>query len=114
MSILFHLNNLEATTIYKLCFNDKVVGLRVKYYSLEDKTFYYYDFESSYVKRQDLRDFLNKHSREFENLKLIEYNGLVCTHDEIDGKISVQEFKDEKNAEAVLDSVIKVIEGRCL
>ena len=43
MSILFHLNN-PITTIYKLCFNDKVVGLR-KILPLEDKTFYYYDLK---------------------------------------------------------------------
>lgn len=112
MSILAHLNNLESSTIYKLQFNGKVVGLRVKYYSLESKTFNYYDFEISYVKRQDLRDYLNKHSREFEILELVEYNGLVCTQDEIDGKISVQEFKDEINAGVVLDSVIRIMKEK--
>ena len=112
MSILSQLNNLEESTIYKLKFNDKVVGFRVKHYSLDDKIFYYYDFEISYVKRQDLRDYLNKHSREFEALELIEYNGLACTQEEIDGKISVQEFKDEIKAGVVLDSVIRIMKER--
>lgn len=109
MSILAHLSKLEESTVYKLQFNGRVVGFRVKYYSLESKDFHYYDFEISYVKRQDLRDYLNQHSREFKFLELISYNGLACTQDEIDGRISVQEFKDEVSAEAVLDSVIKIL-----
>lgn len=109
MSILFHLSNLESSTIYKLKYNSKIVGFRVKFYSIQDKVFHFYDFEVSYVKRQDLRDYLNKHSRQFQVLDLIECNGLVCTQDEIDGRISVQEFKDENSAESILDSVIKIM-----
>ena len=112
MSILNELNNLESSTLYKLQFNNRVVGLRVKHYSLEDKTFHYYDFEISYVKRKDLRDYLNNHSKEFETLKLVEYNDLVCTQDEIDGKISVREFKDEISAEKILDVVVNIMKER--
>lgn len=112
MSILSHLSKLEESTVYKLSYEGRILGLRVKYYSLEDKTFHFYDFEISYVKRQDLRDYLNKHSREFKSLELISYNGLVCTQDEVDGKISVQEFKDELSAGTILDSVIKIMKEK--
>lgn len=112
MSILSHLSKLEESTIYKLSMDGKVLGLRVKYYSMETKSFCYYDFEISYVKRQDLRDYLNKHSREFKSLELITHNGLVCTQDEVDGKISVQEFKDELSAGTILDSVIKIMKEK--
>lgn len=110
MSILAQLKNLEESNIFKLEFNGKVVGLRVKQYSLETKTFNYYDFEIAYVKRQDLRDYLNLHSKEFKTLKLIDYNGLACTQDEINGKISVQEFKDESSANVILDAVKQIME----
>lgn len=110
MSILVKLNNLESSTIYKLQFNGKIVGLRVKYFNLELNQFLYYDFELSYIKRQDLQDYLNKHSKDFEVLEMKQYNGVVCTENEIDGTIKVQEFKDEQSAGAILDSVIKVME----
>ena len=112
MSILSTLSKLEESTIYKLSLEGKILGLRVKYYSMETDSFCYYDFDISYVKRQDLRDYLNKYSKEFKTLDLVIYNGLVCTQDEIDGKISVQEFKDEVSVGTILESVIRVIKER--
>lgn len=109
MSILNELNNLESSTIYKLKYNGKILGFRVKYYSIESKSFNYYDFELQYVKRQDLRDYLNKSYKDFQSLELINNNGVACTQDEIDGKVSVFEFKDEKSAESILDIVIKIM-----
>lgn len=111
MSILDKLGKLEESTIYKLQYNGKIVGFRVKYYRIEIDSFEYYDFEISYVKSTSLRDYLNKHSKEFETLSLVEHNGLACTKDEIDGAISVKEFKDESNSEKVLNAVISVMEG---
>lgn len=111
MSILAELKKIEDSEIYKLKYDNRVVGLRVKHYSSDIKEYNYYDFEISYVKRQDLREFLNKYSKSFKTLKLVEYNGLVCTQDEISGAITVKEFKDEESASVILDAVVKIMRG---
>ena len=112
MSILAHLKQMEESCIFKLEFDNRIVGLRVKWYSLNEFKFKYYDFETSYVKRQDLKDYLITNSKLFKTLNLIEYNGVVCTQDEINGTIQVEEFKDEMSAEHILDLVIKVLQDR--
>lgn len=111
MSILADLELLESSTIYKLVYNGAVLGLRVKIFSITHKKFFYYDFETSYVKRPDLCKYLNSHINEFSSVPLIDYNNVVCSQEEIDGSIVVQEFKSNNDAEGVLDKVISIIEN---
>lgn len=114
MSILADLKNLETSCIYKLEVREtgKVLGLRVKYYSIEDKGYQYYDFVTSLVKDISIKGYLKLHSRQFQSLYLIQNGEDYCTRDELDGIITVQEFKDTESAEKILDRVIEIMEAR--
>lgn len=112
MSILACLKSLEQSEIYKLCLDNTVLGLRVKYYSITERVTNYYDFKVEYVSDADLRRYLTEHQSSFKSLKLDLIDGVACTEDERNGAITVKEFKDEVSACKVLREVIAVLTNK--
>lgn len=109
MSALKILDNVKSCAIYKLRYNNKIVGLRVKHYDIIGNKFDYYDFELGTVgSNKDMKDFINSIHSSLESIDLIDYNNVLASKKEIAGLVSVQEFKDTNSALKVLSSV------RCL
>lgn len=109
MTLRQKLDNILTAEIYKLTFNTKVVGLRVKLFNLSTGEFEYYDFTLQTVSgNQHMRDFVNSIQKGLSCIELQECNGVFASQEEISGVIIVREFKDEVNAVSVLSQVEKV------
>lgn len=106
MSALKILNNIKSCGIYKLRYNKKIIGLRVKCYNLASGNFDYYDFELETIsENRGIKDFINSIHSSLDVIDLISYNNVLASEDEINGFISVKEFKDTESAINVLSSV---------
>lgn len=109
MKISEKLAKIKQSEIYRINFEGKTVGFRVKQYDFNNDKFVYYDFVLKMVaSNQEIRDYINKHLAEFENLTLKPYNGIYATDDEISGEIVVNELKNEAMAIQAILPVIKV------
>ena len=107
MSARAILDGFKGSKIYRLDYNSKTLALRVKSYNVSTKSYDYYDFKTEFVSK-DLRikSFLKDKQSEFDRLELKPMGTSLATQEEIDGKISVIEFKDESNAVAVLSPLV--------
>jgi len=104
------LDNLLCSDIYKLMYNGKAEGLRVKIYSLETNEFLYYDFRSEFIKKdKSVVDYIKNNFSDFPTIKLVYNNGELLSKDELEGKIKIQEVTDEEIAIAV---TLKAIEAK--
>lgn len=109
MKISEKIAKIKQSEIFKVYFNDSLVGFRVKQYDFVNDKFLYYDFVLKMVSsNEEIKSYINKNQRKFRSLKLIPHGGIYATQDEIDGKIVVSELKDEMKAMSVILPVIKV------
>ena len=109
MSIKVLLDEIKKSSISKLVYNNNIVGLRVQTYSTTKNGFSYYDFDLDTVKNNTVvRNFINANQSKFKSILLKQYNGLLVSQEEYEGKITVQEFKSENDAVEVLKPVMKV------
>lgn len=109
MKLSEKINKIKESEICKLIVNDNIIGFRVKSYDYNTNQFNYYDFLSKQVaSSQEIKDYINKNQSKFRSIKLKQINGVWLSKDEYDGKIQVQEFKDEMNAISVILPVIKI------
>ena len=114
MSLKVELDKLKGSTIYRMIFKGQVLGLRVKIYDINERSYKYYDFRVSVVADSDakLKSYLeaNEGTFEMQQLHYMESKDIYASDDEINGSIVVHEFKDTSRAVAVLKAVISVIE----
>lgn len=108
MKIREILYNLNQSEIFKLVFNGKAVGLRVKSFNVETEKFDYYDFDVENIKNQGLMNFI----KSIKNMNVIELrrtgNGLLMSDDEIQNGVVIQEFENETVAMRVLHPFIRI------
>lgn len=96
-------DKLKESCVFRLEYEGRFVGLRVKWYNVGVSCFEYYDFTLRTVQNNhEVRDFVNGNYQSFGVVKLLEHGDLYMSEDEIAGRIVVQEFKDEESAVAVL------------
>ena len=109
MNVKSILSKIKESEIYKLVLDGDVIGLRVKVYNVELGNFDYYDFTLRTVENNKaIRDFINSNQNSFSSIKLIEYNDVYSSEDEINGTIVVKEFKDEANVVNVLRPMVDI------
>ena len=111
MTLFEKLEHIKQSELYKLAYNGKVLGLRVKIFNSETEKFNYYDFELDLIKSKDLKDFV-KGLQSMKSIALKEHNGLLMSGAEINNNIVIQEFKDTGVAEDVLSKLKLIYESK--
>lgn len=101
MTLVEKLNLIKQSELYKLAYNGKVLGLRVKIFNSETEKFNYYDFELDLIKSKELVDFV-KGLHGMKSIALKKQNDLLLSGAEINNNVVIQEFKDTWVAEDVL------------
>lgn len=101
MTLVEKLNLVKQSELYKLAYNGKVLGLRVKIFNSETEKFNYYDFELDLIKSKELVDFV-KGLHGMKSIALKKQNDLLLSGAEINNHVVIQEFKDTGVAEDVL------------
>lgn len=101
MTLTEKLNLIKQSELYKLSYNGKVLGLRVKIFNSETEKFNYYDFELDLIKSKELVDFV-KGLHGMKSIALKKQNDLLLSGAEINNNVVIQEFKDSGVAEDVL------------
>lgn len=101
MTLAEKLNLIKQSELYKLAYNGKVLGLRVKIFNSETEKFNYYDFELDLIKSKELVDFV-KDLHGMKSIALKKQNDLLLSGAEINNNVVIQEFKDSGVAEDVL------------
>lgn len=101
MTLVEKLNLIKQSELYKLAYNGKVLGLRVKIFNSETEKFNYYDFELDLIKSKELVDFV-KGLHGMKSIALKKQNDLLLSGAEINNNVVIQEFKDSGVAEDVL------------
>lgn len=111
MNLNEKIEKIKQSELYKLSFEGKVLGLRVKIYNSNTDKFNYYDFELELIKSKALIDFV----KSIENMKSIALkreNGMLLSGSEINNNIIIQEFEDTVAAESVLSSLKFIYETK--
>lgn len=101
MTLAEKLNLIKQSELYKLSYNGKVLGLRVKIFNSETEKFNYYDFELDLIKSKELVDFV-KRLHGMKSIALKKQNDLLLSGAELNNNVVIQEFKDPGVAEDVL------------
>lgn len=101
MTLAEKLSLIKQSELYKLAYNGKVLGLRVKIFNSETEKFNYYDFELDLIKSKELVDFV-KGLHGMKSIALKKQNDLLLSGAEINNNVVIQEFKDSGVAEDVL------------
>lgn len=101
MTLVEKLNLIKQSELYKLSYNGKVLGLRVKIFNSETEKFNYYDFELDLIKSKELVDFV-KGLHGMKSIALKKQNDLLLSGAELNNNVVIQEFKDSGVAEDVL------------
>lgn len=101
MTLAEKLNLIKQSELYKLSYNGKVLGLRVRIFNSETEKFNYYDFELDLIKSKELVDFV-KGLHGMKSIALKKQNDLLLSGAEINNNVVIQEFKDSGVAEDVL------------
>ena len=108
-----HIRNLidryKASEILTLKYEGKVLGLRVKCYNAPSDSYLYYDFSINYVKgNEQVFKFITSIYSSCKGIELIENENDLASRDEVEGKISVTEFKDFNDAIRVLTPMVSI------
>lgn len=109
MGIRALLDKFKQSEIYKLVYNNEVLGLRVKLYNKDCDIFLYYDFDIDYVRSNEaVVNFLLTHQDKFSTI-MLRANGADLTSDaELSGEVQVKEFTSEADIFNVLLPVIDI------
>lgn len=94
----------KESEIYKLVFENSVLGLRVKCFNVNTDKFEYYDFSLDIIKNKEIIDFLNG-IKGMKSIALIRKDGLLLSGAELNNNLVIQEFEDTGVAEQVLNKV---------
>lgn len=109
MKISEKIAKIKQSEIFKVYFNNNLIGFRVKQYDFNNDRFLYYDFVLKMVaSNAEIKNYINQNQRKFRRLDLIQYKNIYATQEEIDGKIVVSELKDEASAMNAILPVIRV------
>lgn len=110
MTLREKLDKIKESEIFKLVYNGKVLGLRVKSFNVVTDKFDYYDFELSIITNQNVINFI----RSIKDMKSVELirtgNGLLISESEQKQGVVVGEFEDESDAIRVLQQFIRIYE----
>ena len=104
MTIREILDKTKESEIFKLTYNNQILGLRVKRFNVNTCKFEYYDFELDVVKNRDIIAFV-KGIVNMKSIPLHQHNNLLMSEAEIHNNLVIQEFEDTAAAEKVLSEI---------
>lgn len=110
MTIQEKIDNLVKSEVVRLVWGKKTIGFRAILFDPNTDKFNYYDFNTKYVKDQEVLQFLVKCKPRV--VKLQQYGDLLVSDLELQEKILITELKDEKQTTDVLKKIIKVYQYR--
>lgn len=111
MTLNEKLIKIKESEIYKLVFENSVLGLRVKSFNVNTDKFEYYDFSLDIIKSKELIDFINGING-IKSIALIRRDGMFLSGAELNNNLVIQEFEDTGVAKQVLTKV-KVVYDYC-
>ena len=115
MSFLAKYNKfIQGNKLYKLMYDNKVVGFRACTCDASTYQAAYYDFDISVVKDKSIQRFINENLNKIEAVPLKEHDGLLMSDIEISNGVVINELKDASSASRILSFVISVysMEGK--
>ena len=115
MTLVEKLAKIKESELFKLMFDGKVLGLRVKFFDVNADKFLYYDFELDIVRQnKGVVAFV----RSIGNMRSIQLqrngNGLLVSEDELNNGIIVQEFESEADAVKVLEPLRAIYKAKAV
>lgn len=96
----------DKSLLYRLRYNNKIVGMRAVYYDISSCSMHYFDFYTSKIKDTAIQKFLVDNSSKFQILELGLYSGLIATEDEYKNNYAVTELDNTKDVEDLLRKII--------
>lgn len=112
MTLVERLEQVKASELFKLTFEGKVLGLRAKFFNVNDEKFEYYDFELSVVRKKDIIQFV-KSIKNMRSIQLMRNgSGLLVSEDEVRNNLIIGEFETEADALRVLEPMKAIYEAK--
>lgn len=113
MTLAEKLAKIKESELFKLMFDGKVLGLRVKFFDANEDKFVYYDFELDIVRQnKGVVSFV----RSIGNMRSIQLhrdgNGLLVSDDEVKNNLIIQEFESEEDAVRVLEPLREIYKAK--
>ena len=114
MTLAEKVAKIKESELYKLVFEGKVLGLRVKFFDANADAFVYYDFELDTVRdNKGVVHFVNSIKESMASVKLHRNgSGLLVSDDEEKLGIIIQEFENEADAVRVLEPLSKIYSAK--
>lgn len=108
MTLAEKLVKIKESEIYKLTFEGKVLGLRVKFFDANQEKFLYYDFSLDAIQNKDMIRFI-KSIKGMRSIALYrDGNGLLVSREEVLNKLIIQEFDSDEAAVRVLEPLTHI------
>lgn len=110
MTLAEKVAKIKESELYKLVFEGKVLGLRVKFFDSNTDTMLYYDFELDTVREnKGVVHFVNSIKETMASIQLHRNgSGLLVSDDEEKLGIIIQEFENEADAVRILEPLSKI------
>lgn len=114
MTLVEKVSHVKESEIFKLVFEGKVLGLRVRFFDVNIDKFLYYDFELDTIKgNQGVVQFINSINKDMRSISLSRNgSGLLVSEDEVKHGVIVQEFENESDAVTVLGLLSRIYKVR--
>lgn len=113
MTLAEKLGMLKESELFKLVFEGRVLGLRVKIYNVNSDKFEYYDFEAELLHDKQMIRFVNSVQKTLGTIALRrDGNGSLVSDEELKGGIKIAEFENEADAVRVLSQLQKIYEAK--
>lgn len=112
MSLVETVKKIKQSQIWKLTYNGKILGFRVKAYSIQNDTFLYYDFDADIVKKlPELLEFFNSNIGSFSHKPLKKVSDRLYTEEELRKEYDAKELFSDTDVVNVLKPVILAYKG---
>ena len=112
MSLVETVTKIKQSQIWKLTLDGKILGFRVKTYSIQNDIYLYYDFDADIVKKlPELLEFFNSNIGSFSHKLLKRVSGLLCTEEELRKEYDAKELFTDADVVNVLKPVILAYKG---
>lgn len=113
MTLAEKLTHIRESELFKLDFEGRTLGLRVKFFNANADKFEYYDFELETIsKNKEIVTFV----KSIKNMRSIvlhrDGKGLLVSDEEVKNNLIIQEFESEADAVRVLEPLRKIYELR--
>lgn len=112
MTLADKLTKLKESELFKLVFDGKTLGLRIKLFDVNKDVFLYYDFTLEMVTDRELQSFV----KSIEKMRAVPLHrngsGLLVSDDEVKHNLIIQEFETPDDAAKALNMLRQIYETK--